>query len=84
VISTRDYEIIEEVANMMHVFVRIIRSYVSVLKRHIIMYRAETEGSRAVMICYLTLPYPKIPMKKSLAQQVLETYKQTSFIRISP
>jgi len=51
VISTRDYEIIEEIAHMMHVFVRIIRSYVSVLKRHIIMYRAETEGSRAVMIC---------------------------------
>jgi len=82
IISTRDYEPIEEIADMMHVSVRILHTHVRVINHFIIMYRAESAEARAVRICHLVQPHLKILEKKRRAMQILEIYKQAPLIKI--
>jgi len=80
-ITTRTYELTEEIANMIHIGVIIRYPYDKNLKRRVLDYTAPAYTSRAVRICYLTEPYLTVPEKKKRATEILTIYKQRPAIR---
>jgi len=80
-IETRTYELIEEIASIMHVSVMILRVFDARLGMKVIVYRAEASGSRGVRIAYLIEPHLKHPEKRLRARLVLETYRTSPEIR---
>lgn len=76
VLETRTYEIVEEIATMMHVAVMILHVSDPRLARKVVSYRTTVSGARGVRVAYLTEPHLRHPEKKRRARQILETYRE--------
>ena len=82
-ITTRTYQPIEEMANMVNVTVVIGHPYDTRLKRRAVIYTATAYGARAVRICHLIEPHLTHPEKKRRAREILTAYREHPMIRIA-
>lgn len=76
VVKTRTYELTEEIANLMHTAVGIVRAWDIRMQAYAIDYSARSYSARAVRICHLTEPHLAVPEKRRRAREILTLYKE--------